>query len=109
MKTLTLLGALAVMAALAGPAAEASDRHRPYSGRRHGYTYRHDGPRYDRHYAPLHRAHYYDRYYRRPYVRYYYDGPYYYDPYYYAPPGVSLHYHGRVPCYRPHVSLFFRW
>lgn len=113
MKIPTLLGALALMAALAAPvAAQASDRHSPHSGRRHGYAHRYDGPRsYYRAYPPRHRAYYYDRYDYRPYYggAYSHD-PYYDDSYYDAPaPRAHFHYHGRVRCFRPHVSLFFRW
>jgi hypothetical protein len=119
----TLAGAVAISSvlALSAPAAEAAHRHSRSCGHDRGYSSRsYRAPRYSSHRGRSYRS--YRSY--RPYAyRPYRVAPYRYSPYAYAPYGYGAyaydpyyydgyyprvrrgHYHGRLFCLRPHLSI----
>ena len=108
LRTLVIALALTLASGLALPG-QAEARHRHDRHCRHSAIVDHRGPYWD-----------YDRYgsygYHRPYRDYRYDGYYdrYGDPYYHPYRYRSyrrghLHFHGRVRCYRPHLSIHIGW
>ena len=126
MRIRTLAGALAVSGLVAASLpAEAQADHRHSRSCGHGgyyssrsyraprYAYGHRGRSHWRHYQPRYYSYRpygyarygYDPYYYDRYDRYGYYGPYAYNGPYPAYRPVRGHYHGRLWCVRPHLSI----